>query len=74
MDHDTGRTEVRLVNINSFTYRSAYKFMIRMKRQHAGDSPIWERMAAQTRLSLGEFKARYGYLPNIAPQPADPSA
>ena len=32
MDPATGRTEVRMVNIDSFTYRSAYKFMIRLKK------------------------------------------
>jgi 6-phosphofructokinase 1 len=78
MDPATGRTEVRLVNVNSFTYRSAYKFMIRLKpppkgdlRQHAQDDLLWARMAAQTKLSLDVFKARYGYLVGLTPQPHD---
>ena len=69
MDPVTGRTEVRLVNIDSFTYRSAYKFMIRLKPQHARDELLWARMAMQTNLSPNEFKARYGYLTGIAPRP-----
>lgn len=69
MDPVTGRTEVRLVNIDSFTYKSAYKFMIRLKPQHAGDELLWARMAMQTNLSPEEFKARYGYLVGIAPRP-----
>ncbi len=69
MDPATGRTEVRLVNIDSFTYQSAYKFMIRLKPQHARDELLWARMAMQTRLSPEEFKARYGYLTGIAPRP-----
>lgn len=69
MNPATGRTEVRLVNIDSFTYQSAYKFMIRLKPQHARDELLWARMAMQTRLSPEEFKARYGYLIGIAPRP-----
>ena len=37
MDPQTGRTGVRMVNINSFTYQSAYKFMIRLKPENARD-------------------------------------
>ncbi len=69
MDPATGRTEVRLVNVDSFTYQSAYKFMIRLKPQHARDELLWARMAMQTNLSTEEFKARYGYLTGIAPRP-----
>ena len=69
MDPQTGRTEVRQVKIDSFTYRSAYKFMIRLKPEHADDEMLLARMAAQTNLSLEEFKARFGYLIGIAPRP-----
>ncbi|MCD6344554.1 MAG: 6-phosphofructokinase, partial [Anaerolineae bacterium] len=63
------RTEVRQVNIDSFTYRSAYKFMIRLKPQDAEDDMLLAQMAAQTNLTLEDFKARYGYLVGIAPRP-----
>ena len=69
MDPETGRTEVRQVDVDSFTYRSAYKFMIRLKPKHAGNEMLLARMAAQTNLSLDEFKARFGYLVGIAPRP-----
>jgi len=69
MDPETGRTKVRQVNIDSFTYRSAYKFMIRLRPQDADDAMLLARMAAQTNLSLEEFKARFGYLVGIAPRP-----
>ncbi len=69
MDPATGRTEVRMVNIDSFTYESAYKFMIRLKPQHAHDEMFWARLAMQTNLTPDEFKARYGYLVGIAPRP-----
>ena len=69
MDPATGRTEVRMVNTDSFTYRSAYKFMIRLKPQHAQDELFWAKLAMQTNLSTEAFKARYGYLVGIAPRP-----
>lgn len=69
MDPETGRTCVRQVNINSFTFHSAYKFMIRLKPQHASEEMLLARMAAQTNLTLDQFKARFGYLINIAERP-----
>jgi len=68
IDGDTGRIRVRMVNIDSFTYRSAYKFMIRLKPQHVLDGTL-ERMAKQTNLPIDGFKARYGYLVGLAPRP-----
>jgi 6-phosphofructokinase 1 len=68
IDPLTGRIEVRMVNIDSITYRSAYQFMIRLKPQHAqGD--MLERMAKHTNLSMEGFRGRYGYLIGLAPRP-----
>ncbi len=69
MDPETGRTEVRKVNVESFAYRSAYKFMIRLKPEDAENDDLWKQMAAQTNLTLLEFKERFGYLVGIAPRP-----
>ncbi len=69
MDPETGRMEIRQVNIDSFTYCSAYKFMIRLKPQDANDTVLLAKMAAQTNLSTEAFKERFGYLLGIAPRP-----
>lgn len=69
MDPQTGRTGVRIVNVDSFTYRSAYKFMIRLKPQHAQDSMLLARLAMQTNLTLEQFRNRYGYLMGLGPRP-----
>ncbi len=69
MDPATGRTEIRKVNIDSFVYRSARKFMIRLSPQDAEDETLLGKMAAQTKLSLDQFKAKFGYLVGIAPRP-----
>lgn len=69
LDPETGRTEVRMVNIDSFTYRSAAKFMIRLTPTDAQDTELLSAMAALTNLSLEEFKQHYGYLMDIAERP-----
>lgn len=69
MDPVTGRTEVRTVKLDSFTYRSALKFMIRLKPQDAEDEMLLARMASFTNITVEEFKKRYGYLIGIAPRP-----
>jgi 6-phosphofructokinase 1 len=68
-DPTTGRTEVRVVNLDSFAYASAYKFMIRLKPKHAQDTVLWERMAGQTNLDTESFRQRFGYLVGVAPRP-----
>jgi 6-phosphofructokinase 1 len=69
MDPNSGRTQVRTVNVDSFIYRSAHKFMIRLKRENYDDDMLIARMAAQTNLTAEEFVARYGYLMGSAPRP-----
>jgi 6-phosphofructokinase 1 len=69
MDPATGRTEVRMVNIDSFTYQSAYKFMIRLKPNMATDPLLWPRLSMQTKMPLDAFRERYGYLMGVAPRP-----
>lgn len=69
MDPETGRTEVRKVNMDSLTYRSAYRFMIRLKPEDADDEPLWAEMASLTNLTVDELKARFGYLCGLGKQP-----
>jgi hypothetical protein len=59
---DTGRTEVRMVDVSSFRYQSAYKFMTRLKPDHAEDDQLLERLAGLIHYTPEEFRARYGYL------------
>jgi 6-phosphofructokinase 1 len=65
IDPETGRTEVRLVNTSSYRYQASYKFMARLKPEHAQDEHLFEQLAALTDLSCQEFKARYGYLAEL---------
>ncbi len=69
MDPETGRTEVRIVDVDSAQYYSAYKLMVRLKEENADDDILISRMAAQTNLSPEQLKARYGYLMGAAERP-----
>lgn len=69
MDQETGRTEVRKVNLGSFIYRSAYKLMIRLKQEDAQDEELLTQMARHTKLSVDEFETRFGYLLEMEPRP-----
>ncbi len=69
VDPNTGRTRVRMVNIDSFTYQSASKFMIRLKPEHAQNHIFLARLAAQTKLSTEAFIERFGYLIGLTPRP-----
>ncbi len=69
IDPVTCRTEVRLVDINSYRYQSAYKFMTRLKPEVAGDDELMKRLADLTCLDLVTFKIRYGYLIGMGEPP-----
>ena len=69
MDPETGRTGVRMVNIDSFTYRSARKFMIRLDEQDFKDDALLAEIAKHINLTAQEFVGRFGYLAGVAPRP-----
>lgn len=58
----TGRTTVRMVNTRSYRFRSAYKFMTRLKPEHADDQALLEKMASFTNLTAEQLRDRYGYI------------
>ena len=68
-DPETGRTEVRVVNIDSFTYRSARRFMVRLEGGDFQDQQWVEKLASCTNLTPDQFVQRFGYLGDVAPRP-----
>jgi 6-phosphofructokinase len=62
IDTQTGRTEVRMVDTHSFRYQSSYKMMARLKPENAGDTVLFERLAALTNMTCQGFTERFGYL------------
>lgn len=69
MDPETGRTEVRKVDVDSNSYKSAYKLMVRLKDQNADDDVLISKMASLTTLTPDEIMTRYGYLMGAGERP-----
>ncbi|MPL68230.1 Pyrophosphate--fructose 6-phosphate 1-phosphotransferase [bioreactor metagenome] len=61
LDADTGRTQVRMVNINSIQYRIARQYMIRVEKQDFHSNGL-KRMALLARLPPDEFVKKFKYL------------
>jgi len=64
LDPVTGKTQVRMVNINSIQYIIARKYMIRIEKKDFESALILEKMANVTNLTPEEFKDRFYYLVN----------
>jgi 6-phosphofructokinase 1 len=62
LDPATGRTRVRMVDIDSESYRVARGFMIRLSREDLERQQLLERHAAIVGLSADAFRNRFGYL------------
>jgi len=62
LNPETGRTEVRMVNRDSYLYKTAYQFMTRLKPEHAGDPILFQRLAELTQMTPDHFRERYAYL------------
>ncbi|MCI0485582.1 MAG: 6-phosphofructokinase [Blastocatellia bacterium] len=65
---DTGRTRVRLVRIESESYRVAREYMLRLEREDFEYSAWVEKLAQAANLSVGEFRNRFEYLSAFTPQ------
>jgi 6-phosphofructokinase 1 len=71
VDPETGRTRVRLVNINSARYAIARRYMIRLRRDDFDDPKELAKFAATAGLSPQEFRAQFEYLVENEPPPLD---
>ncbi|HJM82516.1 MAG TPA: diphosphate--fructose-6-phosphate 1-phosphotransferase [Nitrospinota bacterium] len=59
MDAKSGRTKVRMIEINSEAYEMALEYMIRLKVEDFQDSDNIKKLAEQTNLSVDEFVKRF---------------
>src|SRR5437763_12480876 len=63
----TGRTRVRMVNVESEGYRVARGYMIRLEPEDLAD-PFWvAKLAAAGQMTADEFRDRFGYLSGHVP-------
>jgi len=61
-DLDTGRVRIRLVNVDSSSYRVAREYMIRLDREDLEDPDKLAPIAAAAGLTPQAFRDRYGHL------------
>ena len=64
LDPATGRTRVRMVDIETEYYKIARRYMLRLRRDDFADPREVARYAAVTKLSPDEFRAQFEYLVN----------
>ncbi len=67
IDPSTGRTKVRLVDINSTRYAIARRYMLRLRRDDFVDQFLLARYAACAGLSLERFREEFEYLVDDEP-------
>jgi 6-phosphofructokinase 1 len=69
IDSQTGRTRVRMVDINSTRYAIARRYMIRLRRDDFEDANELAKFAATAGLSLQDFRKQFEYLIELEPPP-----
>lgn len=69
MDPNTGRTKVRMVDIQAERYKIARRYMIRLRRDDFDDPHALAKYAATARIGLEQFRADYEYLVEDEPLP-----
>lgn len=69
VDPATGRTRVRLVDVDTEYYKIARRYMLRLRRDDFADPAEIARYAAVTRLTPDEFRKQFEYLVSAEPPP-----
>jgi 6-phosphofructokinase 1 len=69
IDPATGRSKIRMVDVNSARYAIARRYMIRLRRDDFEDAHELARFAATAHMSVQEFRDSFGYLIESEPPP-----
>ncbi|HEX3774281.1 MAG TPA: diphosphate--fructose-6-phosphate 1-phosphotransferase [Polyangiaceae bacterium] len=69
LDPETGRTRVRMVDIDTEYYKIARRYMLRLRRDDFADPAEIAKYAAATHITPDEFKAQLEYLVKDEPPP-----
>jgi 6-phosphofructokinase 1 len=62
IDHETGRTRVRLVDLDSLNYSVARDYMIRLEPENLNDPEMVNRLAQAARMSPDDFAKEFSQL------------
>jgi len=68
-DDASGRTKVRMVDVDSTRYAIARRYMLRLRQEDFADAEMLGRCAALTGLTPEEFRAQFEYLVKEEPSP-----
>jgi 6-phosphofructokinase 1 len=69
LDRDTGRSKIRMVDVNSARYAIARRYMIRLRRDDFDDAHELARFAATAHMTLQAFRDEFAYLIENEPPP-----
>jgi 6-phosphofructokinase 1 len=69
VDAATGRTRVRLVDVDSTRYAIARRYMIRLRKDDFDDEAELAKLAAAANLSVAEFRRQFEHLVEDEPRP-----
>ena len=73
-EEGTGKTRIRMVNVESEGYRVAREYMIRLEPDDFND-PAWvAKMAVAGNMTIEEFRDRFGYMGGRVAQHKDTTA
>lgn len=59
---ETGRAEIRMVNVNTQSYEVAMEYMIRLKKEDFTNEKKLEKLAGTVKITPKQFIKRFGYL------------
>jgi len=62
LDPATGRTKVRLIDIQSEHYKIARRYMVRLRKEDFDDPEMLRKLAAAAGLSVDEFRKQFAYV------------
>ena len=62
LDPATGRTRVRLVDINSEHYKIARRYMVRLRKEDFDDLDSVRKLAGAANLTVDEFRKQFRYV------------
>ncbi|MBI2838077.1 MAG: 6-phosphofructokinase [Acidobacteria bacterium] len=69
MDERTGKTKIRMVDINAERYKISRRYMIRLRRDDFEDPHELAKFAATVGISIEEFRSEFEYLVGDEPPP-----
>jgi 6-phosphofructokinase 1 len=69
LDPRTGRTRIRMVDVETEHYKIARRYMLRLRSDDFEDPHELAKLAAITNRSLDEFRHEFEYLTNDEPSP-----